>query len=112
MHWFHQVCPHRFRDELRPVVGADVARSPTRRDQPHAGNLRGRGMMAGIELIKDKPAKRDYDYSERAGHRIVLEARKRGMNIRAIGNLVLAVPPLTIKEEEIELLGKVLAECL
>jgi adenosylmethionine-8-amino-7-oxononanoate aminotransferase len=82
------------------------------RDHPHAGNLRGRGMMAGIELIKDKSSKRDYDYSEHAGHRVVLEARKRGVNIRAIGNLVLAVPPLTITEEEIGLIGRTLADVL
>jgi len=77
---------------------------------PHIGDLRGRGLMAGVELIKDKARGLDYPWAERYGHRVVLAARKRGVNTRAIGNIVLAVPPLTIKPAEIELLGRALYE--
>ncbi len=80
------------------------------RTHPHVGNVRGRGMMAGIEL--QRASGQDYDFAERAGHKVVLAARKRGVNIRAIGNLVLAVPPLTIVPDEIEWLGKVLIESI
>lgn len=80
------------------------------RAHPHVGNLRGRGMMAGFELVMDKPARSEYPWQERHGHRVVLAARKRGVNTRAIGNLVLAVPPLTITADENELLGRVLYE--
>jgi adenosylmethionine-8-amino-7-oxononanoate aminotransferase len=80
------------------------------RAHPHIGNVRGRGMMAGFELVRDKKAGEDYAWQERYGHRVVLAARKRGVNTRAIGNLVLAVPPLTITRDEIALLGKVLRE--
>jgi len=80
------------------------------REHPHVGDLRGRGLMAGVELVQDKRSGLDYPWAERYGHRVVLAARKRGVNTRAIGNIVLAVPPLTIKPAEISLLGKVLYE--
>jgi adenosylmethionine-8-amino-7-oxononanoate aminotransferase len=82
------------------------------RAHPHAGNIRGRGMMAGIELVADKASGRDYDWAQRMGHRVVLAARTRGVNLRTIGDLILAVPPLTIAAQEIELLGRVLRESL
>ncbi len=80
------------------------------RSHPRAGNVRGRGMMAGIEL--QRAPGEDFDFTERAGHQVVLAARKRGVNLRAIGDLVLAVPPLTISIDEIELLGRVIRESM
>ena len=82
----------------------------TLRSHPHVGNIRGRGLMAGFEIQKAPGA--DYEWSERAGQKIVLAARTRGVNIRAIGNLILTCPPLTITLDEIALLGRVLRECL
>jgi adenosylmethionine-8-amino-7-oxononanoate aminotransferase len=77
-------------------------------DHPHVGSLRGRGLMMGFELVKDRTSGEDYPASERRGHRVVLEARKLGVNTRAIGDLVLSVPPLTITSDELELLGRVM----
>ena len=82
----------------------------TLRTHPCVGNVRGRGMMAGLEIRR--VSGKDYEWSERAGHGIVLAARTRGVNARALGNLILAVPPLTITPDEIALLGRVLKECL
>ncbi|HYG75498.1 MAG TPA: adenosylmethionine--8-amino-7-oxononanoate transaminase [Planctomycetota bacterium] len=83
------------------------------RAHPHVGNLRGRGMMAGLEVVKSRGAKDEsYPWHERYGHRVVLAARKRGVNVRAIGDLLLAVPPLTVTLEEIRLLASVLSESL
>lgn len=74
------------------------------------GDLRGRGLMAGLELRRDKLRGVDYSGAARYGHRVVLAARQRGLNLRAIGDLVLAVPPLTIKPDEIAFLGRALRE--
>ncbi|HYF52008.1 MAG TPA: adenosylmethionine--8-amino-7-oxononanoate transaminase [Planctomycetota bacterium] len=82
------------------------------REHVKVGNVRGRGMMAGIELVRDKARGESYPWEQRTGHKVVLAARKRGVNTRAIGDLVLAVPPLTITGDEIELLGRVLREAL
>jgi len=81
-------------------------------DLPHVGDVRGRGMMAGFELVKDAALREDYPWHQRFGHRVVLAARKRNVNLRAIGDLVLCVPPLTITLDEIELLGRVYRESI
>lgn len=82
----------------------------TLRTHPSVGNVRGRGMMAGLEIRRTSGE--DYEWTERAGHKVVFAGRARGVNLRAIGNLILAVPPLTITQDEISLLGRVLKECL
>jgi len=81
-------------------------------DLPHVGDVRGRGMMAAFEVVKDTSTREDYPWHLRYGHRVVLAARKRNVNLRAIGDLVLCVPPLTITLEEIELLGRVYRESI
>jgi adenosylmethionine-8-amino-7-oxononanoate aminotransferase len=82
------------------------------RNLPQVGEVRGRGMMAGIELVKDKKTRESFDWSRRTGHRAVLGLRKRGINTRAIGDLLLAVPPLTITKDEITTLGAALHAAL
>ena len=82
------------------------------RAHPLVGDLRGRGLMAGLELVANKETREPFPWAKRMGHQAVLAARKRGVNIRAIGDLVLAVPPLTIHQDEIELLAGVLCEAL
>ncbi len=100
-----------FQTKLREqTIPAFWAMLESLRDHKRVGNLRGRGMMAGMELVADKSTGREYDYAARAGHQVVLSARKRGVNLRAIGNVMLAVPPLTIELDEIELLGRVYRE--
>ncbi len=56
--------------------------------------VRGRGFMVGIDLGKHDP-------SRRMGHRVTLEARKRGAIVRPLGDTVVLVPPLSITEEEL-----------
>lgn len=80
------------------------------RGHPKVRCVRGRGMMAGVEVARSENS--EYAWEEQAGHRAVLAARARGVQTRAIGNVVLAVPPLTILPDEIELLGRVLRESL
>ncbi|MBE7464935.1 MAG: adenosylmethionine--8-amino-7-oxononanoate transaminase [Planctomycetes bacterium] len=82
------------------------------RERPMVGEVRGMGLMAGLELVADRATRRAFPWERRTGHRVVVAARKRGVNLRTIGDLVLAVPPLTISASEIELLGRVLGESL
>lgn len=82
------------------------------RSHPLVGDLRGRGLMAGLDLVEHKETCEAYPWAKRTGHQAVMAARKRGVNTRAIGDLLLAVPPLTIKQDEIELLVRVLREAL
>ena len=71
---------------------------------PHVGDIRRRGLMIGIELVKDRATKSEYDYAARVGHRVICEARERGVAIRPLGNVVVLMPPLAISNDELALL--------
>ncbi|HXN83147.1 MAG TPA: adenosylmethionine--8-amino-7-oxononanoate transaminase [Myxococcales bacterium] len=70
----------------------------------HVGEVRQRGLMVGIELVKDKKSKEEFPYGERVGHRICLAARKRELLLRPLGNVLVLMPPLSISPQEVDLL--------
>ncbi len=68
----------------------------------HVGEIRQRGFMVGIELVADRATKALYPPAERIGNRVILEARKRGLIIRPLGDVIVLMPPLCITNEEID----------
>ena len=65
---------------------------------PHVGEIRQRGLMVGIELVRDRATKEEYPFELRAGHQVTLEARRRGAILRPLGNVVVLMPPLAMTE--------------
>jgi adenosylmethionine---8-amino-7-oxononanoate aminotransferase len=63
-------------------------------DHPHIGDIRQCGFMAGIELVKDRSTREPYPLEGRIGHRVAMEARRRGLLLRPIGNVIVLMPPL------------------
>jgi len=70
----------------------------------HVGDVRQKGMMIGIELVKNKNTREEYPVSERAGHRVCRELRRHGIFLRPLGNVIVIMPPLTITQKEIKFL--------
>ena len=68
---------------------------------PIVGDIRQCGMMAGIELVKNKETREPFPLSERMGYKVTAECRRRGLLIRPIGNIVVLVPPLAASEREL-----------
>ena len=62
---------------------------------PHVGEIRQRGYMVGLELVQDRASRAPYPLTERMGHRVAMEARRRGLLIRPLGNVVVLMPPLS-----------------
>lgn len=71
---------------------------------PHVGDVRQWGFMVGIELAQDRKTLKGYPPEKRMGHKVILEARKKGVMIRPLGDVVVLMPPLTINREELKLL--------
>lgn len=71
---------------------------------PHVGEARHAGMIGGIELVRDKKTREPYPWEERIGIRVCREARKHGLFLRPLGNVIVVFPPLTISHEELSLL--------
>ncbi|TVM00989.1 MAG: adenosylmethionine--8-amino-7-oxononanoate transaminase [Candidatus Brocadia sp. WS118] len=76
----------------------------------HAGDIRQCGLIAAIELVKDKSTKEPYDWKERIGIRVCLEARKQGLLIRPLGHIMVIMPPWSIKEHELDRLLNIMYE--
>ncbi|HEY4912893.1 MAG TPA: aspartate aminotransferase family protein [Candidatus Dormibacteraeota bacterium] len=67
------------------------------------GDVRGLGLVAGIELVRDRGTKELFDASTGAARRVWLEALERGVIVRPLQGDVLAMcPPFVISEEQID----------
>lgn len=71
---------------------------------PHVGDIRHKGLMAGIELVADANTKEPYHWNERIGMKVIKEARNHNVIIRPLGNVIVLMPPLCISEQELDML--------
>jgi adenosylmethionine-8-amino-7-oxononanoate aminotransferase len=74
------------------------------------GDIRTCGLIAGIELVKDPETKEPYPSELRLGHRVTLEARKRGVIVRPLGDTLVLMPPLVITDRELHRLVDAVVE--
>ena len=78
----------------------------------HVAEIRQRGMMIGIELVRERSPKTPFDPSERIGHRVILEARRKGVVIRPLGDVIVLMPPLAMSIEDLERLVSVTSDAI
>ncbi|MCX7988604.1 MAG: adenosylmethionine--8-amino-7-oxononanoate transaminase [Thermodesulfovibrio sp.] len=78
----------------------------------HVGDVRQKGMIAGIEIVKDKITKEPFPYREQMGWRIVKAARKHGVWLRPLGDIIVIIPPLIISQEHLKRLLEVIKDCI
>jgi 4-aminobutyrate---pyruvate transaminase len=69
---------------------------------PLVGDVRGIGLLAGIELVPDKPGKGTFDPPGSAGTLFVQRAQANGLILRALQDTVALCPPLVISETELD----------
>lgn len=74
----------------------------------HVGEVRQKGFIVGIELVKDKKTKKSYPLEEKIGIKVAFVARKLGVVIRPLGNVIVLMPPLSISYSELNQLTKVI----
>ncbi|MCC5463746.1 adenosylmethionine--8-amino-7-oxononanoate transaminase [Pelosinus baikalensis] len=67
----------------------------------HVGDTRQCGMIAGIELVKDKDNKIPYSWEQTMGGAVCMKARQYGLFIRPVGDVVVFMPPLSSSIEDI-----------
>jgi adenosylmethionine-8-amino-7-oxononanoate aminotransferase len=72
------------------------------KEHPHVGDVRQRGLIAGIELIQNRSTKEPFPWAEKRGIRVCQRALTEGVWLRPLGNVVVIMPPLTISVEELD----------
>ncbi|HKD76254.1 MAG TPA: aminotransferase class III-fold pyridoxal phosphate-dependent enzyme, partial [Ktedonobacterales bacterium] len=71
-------------------------------DHPLIGDVRGVGLMVGIEMMADKATRTAFDSTRGVGRLADGHARKHGLITRFIGDRIAFSPPLIITEAEVD----------
>ncbi len=81
-------------------------------EHPHVGEVRRCGMVAAIEMVRDKTSKTPYPWQERRGYRFYRKALAKGALLRPLGNVIYFMPPLTIPEQALSEVIDIAWDCL
>jgi putrescine---pyruvate transaminase len=99
--------------ERSATMGAKLlAGLQTLADNPMVGEVRGLGLMAGVELMAD-PAKGEFfDPALNVGDQVFTALKKRGVFTRVRGDAITFAPPFVITDEQVEKLVSATREAL
>ncbi len=82
------------------------------RDLPHAGDVRGFGMLGRVEFVADPRTKEPFPAAARYGDRVVAEMRKRGALTRNRADVVCFAPPLITTPAQVDELAGIVREAV
>lgn len=68
------------------------------------GDIRHKGMVMGIELIRDKKSNKPVSFSQSINKVVFEEGRKNQIYFRTLGNIIMLVPPLAISQKDLNFL--------
>lgn len=99
-------------ENLKPKIAILAEKLERFRKHPHVGDVRQKGLIAGIELVADRDSKAEFEWSEQVGARICRMAREQGILIRPIADVLIVMPPLAISVEQLSFMLDVMWQCL
>jgi taurine-pyruvate aminotransferase len=86
-------------------------------DHPYVGNIRGKGLLIGLELVKDKATKEPLDTS--LVNDVIASCKangliigKNGVTVAGFNNVLTLSPPLNIELEDLEFVVKTVVAAL
>lgn len=79
-------------------------------DHPHVADVRQRGMILAIELIKNRETREPFPWQERRGMRVYQYGLTQGVFLRPLGNVVYLMPPYVISDDELAQVIRVAGE--
>jgi adenosylmethionine-8-amino-7-oxononanoate aminotransferase len=71
-------------------------------DLKAVGEVRGLGLMVGVELVADRASKAAFDPAKNVPGRVRMELEARGLFTRAVRDIIVLAPPLVISEAEVD----------
>ena len=107
------LCENNFLESLAPKIrlmeqlGQRIAEN-----SKWCGEFRQQGMIAALELVENKNDKQPFPIENRVGYKIYLEALKRGVFLRPLGDVIYFLAPLVINEDEITTMMNTARECI
>ncbi len=71
-------------------------------DHPHVRQVRQKGIMTGIELVRDRAQDLPFAAQLRIGHRVIRVAREKGLIIRPLGDTIVLMPAIAMDQKTLE----------
>jgi adenosylmethionine---8-amino-7-oxononanoate aminotransferase len=71
-------------------------------EREHVGDTRRRGLIAAVELVRDRGSREPYAWTEQRGMQACRAAREHGVLLRPLGNVIVIMPPLSVTLEELD----------
>ncbi len=71
-------------------------------DHPYIGEVRGQGLLAGIEFVSDRNTKATFPGKWNVAGRLRVELLKRGLCTRVLSDVICLAPPLTTTDAELD----------
>jgi adenosylmethionine-8-amino-7-oxononanoate aminotransferase len=111
---------HRLVEHCAEISGGFFAELGALADHPAVGDVRGAGLLAGIELVLDRETREPMPRAWRFAERLVDNARQEGLLVwpnvghadGTRGDLILVAPPLVVTREEVAEIGARLRRAL
>jgi adenosylmethionine-8-amino-7-oxononanoate aminotransferase len=98
---------NRVLEEMPARVGVLRRHLDRMRGLPHVGDVRQKGLMAGVELVADVRSKQPFAPHLRVGAAVCARAREKGAVVRPLGDVVVLMPPLAIDLPLLDRLGQI-----
>ncbi len=87
---------------LTPKIAQLSAQLDRIAELPHVGDVRQCGLIAGIELVRDRATREPFPWQQRCGQQVCDQALAAGVWLRPLGNVVVVMPPLAIRPNELD----------
>ena len=92
----------RILEKLGPKVARLSERLARLRSHPNVGDIRQKGLIAGIELVEDRATRDPFHRDLQVGARVCRHARTLGVLLRPLVDVLVVMPPLAITVEQID----------
>lgn len=92
-------------------LGAQMHRAlhETLADHPMVGEIRGVGLIAGVELVADRRTRESFPAEAKVGAQVERACRTRGIILRNMGDVLALCPPYIVEPEQLDELVRALA---
>ena len=81
-------------------------------DHANVGDIRGLGLMCGVEIVEDRDTKKTFDPESNVGGRLHQACVERGLFTRTRGEVICLAPPIVIEESEIDRMAEIVGDAV
>jgi adenosylmethionine-8-amino-7-oxononanoate aminotransferase len=103
---------NRVLDNVQKISQRMQTRLAELQSHPHVGEVRQKGIMVGVELVRDRDGNDPFPAASRVGHQVILAARRRGVMLRPLGDVIVLMPAPAMPVELVEQLCDAVIESI